>query len=97
MNTTEEFTRQLHQLAVKFRTNDDLSAAMDMSNILQEIMSDHGVLMSSNSNVIGTILAMIKECQTRDDHLGLADYLDYDLVRAITPVRLNKIQGTEHI
>lgn len=77
------FTKQLQQLAEKFRINDDLNAQIEMQDILQCMTSDPDVLIASNTNVIGTILESIYKCQNNSDWLGLADYLDHDLVRAM--------------
>jgi hypothetical protein len=83
MNTFEVFTNELQQLAVKFRTNDDPAALKEIDSLLNKVISDYEVIISCNINTISNIIFAMQECIGRGDYLGLADYLAYDLVRAI--------------
>lgn len=83
MNAIEDYIKKLNSLAIKFRTNDDLNAILEMPELLNAITSDQNILINSNPKAIGAILGLIYECQGRDDWLGLADYLEHDMIRAL--------------
>lgn len=83
MNDFEIFTDDLQQLAIKFRTNDEPTAIKEIEYTLRKIMSNPEILISCNISVISNIVFAMQECIVKNDFLGLADYLAYDLVRAI--------------
>ena len=83
MNKFEVFTDELQQLAIKFRTNDGPTALKEIELTMNKIMSDHNILIGCNIDTTSNIIFAMQECIVRNDFLGLADYLAYDLVRTI--------------
>ena len=79
-----DYTNELHQLAIKFRVNDEITALIEIERTMSRVMSDHDILINCNIQTISNIIFEMKECMAKSDYLGLADYLDYDLVRAIS-------------
>lgn len=75
----------LKLLATQFRTNDEYSALNKIQDTLSEITSDPDILIDCNISVLTNISQAMCDCQAKEDWLGLADYLEYDLIQAINP------------
>lgn len=83
MQKIDTFTNELQQLAIKFRINDEPIALKEIEPILKKIMSDSDILINCNINHISNIIFEMQKCIAKNDFIGLADYLAYDLTRAI--------------
>lgn len=75
----------LKLLATQFRTNDEYTAINNIQDTLIKITSDPDILINCNISMLSNISTAMHDCQTKGDWLGLADYLEYDLIRAINP------------
>ena len=80
---TDDLTRDLKLLAAQLRTNKEYDALNNIQGYLTNITSDPDILINCDLNMLGNIIAAMHNCQDKEDWLGLADYLEYDLIRAI--------------
>lgn len=81
----DDLIRDLRLLAIQFRTNDEYTALNNIQGVLINITSSPDILINCDLNRLGNISAAMHNCQTNEDWLGLADYLEYDLIRVINP------------
>lgn len=81
----DDLIENLKILAIQFRTNDEYTALHNIQDVLAKITSDLNVLMNCDISKLSNINAAMYDCQKKSDWLGLADYLEYDLVRIIKP------------
>ncbi|MGE6195546.1 hypothetical protein ACLHZY_15520 [Aeromonas media] len=63
-------------LAHQFRLGESVAATQMLPPLMQEILTKEGVL------TVALMTAML-QCQERQDWLGLADYLEYELVQTL--------------
>ena len=83
MNSHEAITIELQQLAIKFRTNDEPTALKEVNPLIDKIISEPEILIKCDINTLSKIVFEMQECIGRNDFLGLADYLAYDLIQII--------------
>ncbi|MDR3371393.1 hypothetical protein [Rhodoferax sp.] len=81
----DDLAKDLKLLATQLRTNDDYTALDNIQDVLSKLTSNPDILINCNINMISNIIAAMQECQAKRDWLGLADYLEYDLIRVINP------------
>jgi hypothetical protein len=81
----DDLIKELNLLATQFRTNDEYTALKNIQDVLTNITSDPDILINCDLPILININTAMYECQTKEDWLGLADYLEYDLIRAINP------------
>ena len=80
-----DLTRDLKLLAKQLRTNNEYTALENIQDVLSKITSSPNILINCNLNSLVNINTAMHDCQIKEDWLGLADYLEYDLIRAINP------------
>ena len=68
-------------LAHQFRLGESVAATQILPTLLQDILTTRGGLPSE-------LVAAILQCQEWQDWLGLADYLEYELVQTLNSTDL---------
>lgn len=68
-------------LAHQFRLGESVAATQTLPTLLQAILTERGMLPAE------LVTAML-QCQERQDWLGLADYLEYELVQTLNSTNL---------
>jgi len=63
-------------LAHQFRLGESVTALQTLPTLLQDILTTRGMLPPE-------LVAAMLQCQERQDWLGLADYLEYELVQLL--------------
>lgn len=84
MTDLDKYIDALKQLAIQFRINDEYSALNSIQDVLGQITANPDIVTKCDLGVLSNINTAMYDCQKREDWLGLADYLEYDLVRAIS-------------
>lgn len=79
----DDLVKDLKLLATQFRTNDEYTALKNIQDVLTNITSDPDILINCDITMLSNINTAMYECQIKEDWLGLADYVEYDLIRAI--------------
>ena len=76
-------TKKLQLYACHLRLGRSLEVMESLVDLLVEILSQIDDKNGSFANSIGIIFSSILACQQREDWLGLADYLEYDLIKIL--------------
>ena len=63
-------------LAHQFRLEEPVTALQTLPTLLQDILTNKGTLPPE-------LVAAMLQCQERQDWLGLADYLEYELIQTL--------------
>ena len=74
---SDSLTTRIRTLAYKFRLGQSLAASQSLPGLLQEALTERGSLPPE-------LIAALLRSQERQDWLGLADYLEYELVHTLT-------------
>jgi len=73
---SDSLTTRIRTLAHQFRLGQSLAASQSLPGLLQEALTERGSLPPE-------LIALLRS-QERQDWLGLADYLEYELVHTLT-------------
>ena len=87
MNALSQSQAQCRQCAALFRLGRDVEAALTMVDVFEQVQQ---CLASAPANVRqgwALLLTSMLACQERQDWLGLADYLEYELVELLETAR----------
>ncbi len=76
-------TAELTALAHQFRLGLNMSACLRLPDVLLGLMPVVGSLSDTHGQKYEWIVGQILNCQMQHDWLGLADYLEYDLVELL--------------
>ncbi|MFJ2390060.1 hypothetical protein [Pseudomonas koreensis] len=90
MTTIEQCVDECRQCAGLFRLGRDVEAALDMVEVFEGAQQ---LLMSAPATVQqdwALILTQMLDCQERQDWLGLADWMEYELVELLQKARSTK-------
>lgn len=90
MTTIEQCVDECRQCAGLFRLGRDVEAALDMVEVFEGAQQ---LLMSAPAMVQqdwALILTQMLDCQERQDWLGLADWMEYELVELLQKARSTK-------
>lgn len=68
---------RLTALAHQFRLGQSVAASQALPELLQEVLTEQGYLPPG-------LVAALLQCQERQDWLGLADYLEYEVVHCLS-------------
>ncbi|MEH8261561.1 hypothetical protein [Aeromonas veronii] len=68
---------RLTALANQFRLGQSVAASQALPELLQEVLTEQG-------NLPPGLVAALLQCQKRQDWLGLADYLEYEVVHCLS-------------
>lgn len=87
MTTIEQCVDECRQCAGLFRLGRDVEAALDMVEVFE---GAEQLLMSAPATVQqdwALILTQMLDCQERQDWLGLADWMEYELIEVLQKAR----------
>ncbi|EIS3739901.1 hypothetical protein LO908_002266 [Aeromonas hydrophila] len=73
-------------LAHQFRLGQSVAASQALPELLQEVVTEQG-------NLPPGLVAALLQCQERQDWLGLADYLEYEVVHCLSTPAGDTITG----
>lgn len=77
--------QQCLDLAHQFRLGFHTQAALDMADELGRLAQQLPPENEQDIRLFTTLMGKMFECQQRQDWLGLADYLEYELQELLTP------------
>ncbi|MBS4089465.1 MULTISPECIES: hypothetical protein [Pseudomonas] len=83
MTAIDKCMDECRQCAGLFRLGRDVEAALVMVDVFEGAQQ---ALMSASTDTQqswATVLAQILECQERQDWLGLADFMEYELIELL--------------
>jgi hypothetical protein len=83
MSRTESFVVSSRQCAELFRLGRDVEAATVMVELFDELMPLFGQAQQSSQQCWTQLLMQMLGCQEAQNWLGLADYLEYELVELL--------------
>ena len=86
MTALEKSIGECRQCAGLFRLGRDVEAALGMVDVFEDAQQ---LLLSGSADVQqmwAQVLAQMLECQERQDWLGLADYMEYELIELLESV-----------
>ncbi|EKE75436.1 hypothetical protein [Gallaecimonas xiamenensis] len=83
MATMDTYRQQAIALAHRFRLGLNTEAALDMVELLGALAGDFAPAEPQQQQTLNAIMTLILQCQERQDWLGLADYLEYELVQLL--------------
>ena len=87
MTTIEQCVDECRQCAGLFRLGRDVEAALDMVEVFEGAQQ---LLMSAPATVQqdwALVLTHMFDCQERQDWLGLADWMEYELIEVLQKAR----------
>lgn len=87
MTAIEKCMDECRQCAGLFRLGRDVEAALVMVDVFEGAQR---ALMATSTDVQqswATVLTQILECQERQDWLGLADFMEYELIELLQSTR----------
>ncbi|WP_460090183.1 hypothetical protein [Pseudomonas sp. S2_E02] len=86
MTAMKKCIGECRQSAGLFRLGRDVEAALGMVDVFEDAQQ---LLLSGSADVQQMwvqVLAQMLECQERQDWLGLADYMEYELIELLESV-----------
>ena len=86
MTAMKKCIGECRQCACLFRLGRDVEAALGMVDIFEDAQQ---LLLSGSADVQqmwAQVLAQMLDCQERQDWLGLADYMEYELIELLESV-----------
>ncbi|KQT67043.1 MULTISPECIES: hypothetical protein [Pseudomonas] len=87
MSALNQSQHQCRQCAALFRLGRDVEAALTMVDVFEQA---HQSLSSASVDIQqawAQVLMQMLDCQERQDWLGLADYMEYELVELLESAR----------
>lgn len=87
MNALQQCVDECRQCAGLFRLGRDVEAALSMVDVFERAQQ---LLVSAPAEVQqmwAQVLTQMLDCQERQDWLGLADYMQYELVELLESLR----------
>ncbi|MBI6948410.1 hypothetical protein [Pseudomonas koreensis] len=87
MTAIEQCVDECRQCAGLFRLGRDVEAALDMVEVFEGAQQ---LLMSAPATVQqdwALVLTQMFDCQERQDWLGLADWMEYELIEVLQKAR----------
>jgi len=87
MTTIEQCVDECRQCAGLFRLGRDVEAALDMVEVFEGAQQ---LLMSAPATVQqdwALVLTQMLDCQERQDWLGLADWMEHELIEVLQKAR----------
>jgi len=78
---------QCRQCAALFRLGRDVEAALTMVDVFEQAQQCLASASVDIQQAWAQVLTQMLDCQERQDWLGLADYMEYELVELLETVR----------
>ncbi|HWH89135.1 MAG TPA: hypothetical protein VNV36_20490 [Pseudomonas sp.] len=83
MSALSQCQNQCRQCATLFRLGRDVEAALTMVDVFEEAQQCLSSASVEVQQIWAQVLMQMLDCQERRDWLGLADYMEYELVELL--------------
>ncbi|WP_129973396.1 MULTISPECIES: hypothetical protein [unclassified Pseudomonas] len=83
MSALPGWVEECHQCAGLFRLGRDVEAALTMVDVFEGAQQSLLSAGTQTQQVWAQLLAQMLECQERQDWLGLADFMEYELIQLL--------------
>ena len=87
MSALSQCQHQCRQCAALFRLGRDVEAALTMVDVFEQAQQCLASASVDIQQAWAQVLTQMLDCQERQDWLGLADYMDYELVELLESAR----------
>ncbi|MCP1475121.1 hypothetical protein ABIA54_000787 [Pseudomonas sp. EB276 TE3739] len=87
MSTLSQSLDQCRQCAALFRLGRDVEAALTMVDVFEQAQQSLASASLEIQQAWAQVLTQMLDCQERQDWLGLADYMEYELVELLEDAR----------
>ncbi|MCI9876708.1 MULTISPECIES: hypothetical protein [Pseudomonas] len=87
MSTLSQCQDQCRQCAALFRLGRDVEAALTMVDVFEQAQQCLASASVDIQQAWAQVLTQMLDCQERQDWLGLADYMEYELVELLETAR----------
>lgn len=77
--TTEQWQLEGNALALQFRFGHNVEAGLMLVTYLEQLVAIYPEFPAEQQRQFQSILSSMLACQERQDWIGLADYLEYEL------------------
>ncbi len=71
--------KKANDLALKIRLGHNVEAGLILVNYVEQLVAAYPLLPAKQQRDFQSILSAMLACQERQDWIGLADYLEYEL------------------
>jgi len=83
MTALQGWVDECHQCAGLFRLGRDVEAALTMVDVFEGAQQSLLTAGAQTQQVWAQLLTQMLECQERQDWLGLADFMEYELMQLL--------------
>ncbi|MHB2246858.1 hypothetical protein [Pseudomonas fitomaticsae] len=83
MSALQRWVDECHQCAGLFRLGRDVEAALTMVEVFEGAQQRLLSAGAQTQQVWAQLLTQMLECQERQDWLGLADFMEYELIQLL--------------
>ncbi|XHF32606.1 hypothetical protein OXH62_25225 [Pseudomonas chlororaphis] len=83
MTALQGLVDECHQCAGLFRLGRDVEAALTMVDVFEGAQQSLLTAGAQTQQVWAQLLTQMLECQERQDWLGLADFMEYELMQLL--------------
>ena len=83
MTALQGWVDECHQCAGLFRLGRDVEAALTMVDVFEGAQQSLLTAGAPTQQVWAQLLTQMLECQERQDWLGLADFMEYELIQLL--------------
>lgn len=87
MNALEQCVDECRQCAGLFRLGRDVEAALTMVEVFERAQLRLSTASADVQQMWAQVLTQMLDCQERQDWLGLADYMQYELAELLESVQ----------
>ncbi|QTD34962.1 hypothetical protein [Pseudomonas fluorescens] len=83
MSAPQSWVDECHQCAGLFRLGRDVEAALTMVDVFEGAQQSLLSAGAQTQQIWAQLLTQMLECQERQDWLGLADFMEYELIQLL--------------
>ncbi|WP_192563987.1 hypothetical protein [Pseudomonas gozinkensis] len=83
MSAPQSWVDECHQCAGLFRLGRDVEAALTMVDVFEGAQQSLLSADAQTQQIWAQLLTQMLECQERQDWLGLADFMEYELMQLL--------------
>jgi len=89
MNTSIlQWQKEANDLALKIRLGHNVEAGLMLVTYLEQLVAVYSQFPAEQQRQFQSILSAMLACQERQDWIGLADYLEYELQQLFTELNI---------
>ncbi len=85
---TEQWHLEGNALALQFRLGLNVEAGLMLVTYLEQLVAVYPKFPAEQQRQFQSILSVMLACQERQDWIGLADYLEYELQQLFTELNI---------